>query len=311
MDATLTIQLFFFTMGIPVALEAYKAQGRARIVLWAVTAAFGVLGFIWPALSSGWPAIQAVGSDLATDPSAWFAIAVAFFFVLRPYWSRQNAPPRGNDISKITAPYDDSNLRGLEARVSDMLDGLKKQIGSDRETDRANVAALGDKIEALGRLTNQNLDFARQQIASLYVALNAVYQRERLAALSKELEIQSEYLRAPTTEGKQFDDYGWHEWKQKHSAWREMLTEWCAIANCYSGNTSDKVLFVSEDELQTGGEAKASQFPSAEDFMTYKGFNIRYFKWFYWQDEVREAMLQVARNGTASSHPIIMRKEKG
>ncbi len=100
MDNTLTIQLFFFATAVPVALEAYKAQGRARIALWAVAAIFGFTGFVWPFMSDRLASLQTAVEQIASNPTAWFVLMVALFFVLRPYWKNTERDPVGDELSE-------------------------------------------------------------------------------------------------------------------------------------------------------------------------------------------------------------------
>lgn len=109
MEQALTIQLFFFAAALTVALEAYKAQGIARIVLWASCAIFGVVGFAWSSITEGLPALTTWFGSLVSSPTTWFIVVVSLYFVLRRYWSV--SPPEIGVQHEVPQPYDDADIK--------------------------------------------------------------------------------------------------------------------------------------------------------------------------------------------------------
>lgn len=139
MDTDLTIQLFFFGLAVPVALEAYKERERkvARIVLWSVVVTFGFMGFVWPSLNEGIPKISNALSTLVVNPVTWFVLFVGMYFVTRPFWKLNVDNDNGRSIpDQLSDPYDDTFL------LSE-IEALKNTNVYDAEKD---VRALGLRI---------------------------------------------------------------------------------------------------------------------------------------------------------------------
>lgn len=140
MGDTLTIQLFFFASGLTVALEAYKARGIARVVLWGLVGVFGIAGFVWPLLSPSLPRVGANLIGLATSPVPWFVLSVAVFFIIRPYW--QSLP---SSAPKLTTPHPQiapapATAGVSKAEVEQWLQGERKMIGQTRTDLEREIA---------------------------------------------------------------------------------------------------------------------------------------------------------------------------
>lgn len=158
MDNTLTIQLAFFAAAVPVALEAYKAQNIARIVLWSVALGFAAAGFLWPWLGASLPVVAENIGRLATDPVTWFVLAVAVFFVIRPMWTGR--PPNA-EIGVSNEQRDIKAVTDLEGRVLPAIAGVHKELTERLDALGRSQSALSDNVQLLlkERIQAQARDF--------------------------------------------------------------------------------------------------------------------------------------------------------
>jgi hypothetical protein len=216
--------------------------------------------------------------------------------------------------------HERTNETPAEASLAfDDSDGLKRQIADVNErlenlavafaTKAANTDGFEEEaranIKQLGKSHNESRDFTRIQLVSIYNALNATHQRERMAMLSKVINVEAEELQERVAHNAHLDEHQWKSWEAKLRAWRTKLEEWCAIANCYLRGTSDMVLTVSEEEmLAASPAANVGQFHAHGAFEIYKGFTIRFAKWQVWHEQAENEALRVALNGTAGSRPL-------
>ena len=211
-----------------------------------------------------------------------------------------------NEAEATVAPpsaYNDKHLRDEMARVI----GTHQQIISDYQRMsglESRIEEVRRDIEKLGDLNNQNLEYARRQIASLYDALAAVYHRERLKRFAAAIEAGGVELSSPIDLGTVYNEEQWKLWLTNERAWRKALEQWCHLASCYYSGIEEKVMTVSEAQYQEAGVAQAGQFPG-EGLIAYKAFRARLQNFRNWHAEAKRAVHQVAFNGgTAGSRPI-------
>ncbi len=194
MDTNLTIQLFFFGLAVPVALEAYKERERnvARIVLWSVVAIFGIMGFVWPFLDDGIPVISKSLSDLVANPLTWFVLFVGVYFIARPFWSTQKT------ISVLPAPELDYEPESEGTEWQDVkikIEKLEIELSKSKETmlrQGEESEAQARKLELVTKLTSgisqQNGEFVSLILERIEaVELDQKDVQEKLEEKTKEI----------------------------------------------------------------------------------------------------------------------------
>lgn len=285
MDDALPIQLFWFASAVPVALEAFKASDRARLVLGGVAAAFAISGFAWPSLSARWPTLQRLVGELAQNPSAWFAIAVAVFFVLRPYWTKSS--PQSDYVPQ---PYDDSSL---QQQIREMAED-RKAIINDYQRMSGLEAKLLEKIEiirnqnetnetAINHLTKRVAENRSYSVGSLY----AIWAREESSRLEKVIRRDASDLYDRLERGEIYDSHAWSSWESVHSHWDGALRDWLNLCRFYApAELENRVYAVNETEFLGSWSVKDGQFPTADANRRFKRHRIIHRHW----EEVVEAV---------------------
>lgn len=336
MDTTLTIQLFFFATAVPVALEAYKARGLARIVLWAVAGIFGIAGFIWPALKDGLPAIGAKLAELATDPVAWFALLIVVFFILRPFWSKPTAPlvvsqlndgdgvdlgatidARLNEFLATTLRAEfakHSDIHEHDVKLGELADKVKAAQGSAQVTfdfAKKEVARLDERIGeiAQGSLdlerkwndwTRQYTDDIERRFEWVDAGFRAILDRERLATLDQKIRDIGDVLLAPRS-GKEISD--WDEWDVLRGQFQSCLDTWLELADAYRVGVTDRVKYAKKDRLE-GKWAEDHLLPGPDRIVTYRWLAITFDNFCHERGQVVSAVMSAAYGHPSKKSPL-------
>lgn len=123
----LSIRLFLFGLAALSFYEALKLERTRAYVAWAACALFLASGIFLTPLANAWP----MGADwlgqLVANPVSWFVLLMGAYLILRTKWVIP--PRRGNDISKIVAPYDDTKLRAEFAELKPLVLNIQNRIG--------------------------------------------------------------------------------------------------------------------------------------------------------------------------------------
>ena len=313
MENDLTIQLFFFGLAVTVALEAYKATAPARYVLWAGTAIFGFIGFLWTRLSEAMPTLQAAMAELAASSTTWFVLIVALYFALRPYWKDEVQPI----ISNTFAPYDDGELRNSVDRVNEKLEGLRGLFHREVEgiDDRYEVAlqkVIKHTIERFEALTTsiaaeagersgmteplvKRLDEQRDWIKGLERdieghkwSLLAIFHREQMLRLAEKISELGSVVGLENDSDKQFDAEQFKLWEKKFDYWISLVGQWSRYASFYMEDEPDEtVKRLSAQELHENWVVTSDQFPD-DGIVKYKTFRIYLRNWSHLRDAIHE-----------------------
>jgi hypothetical protein len=311
MDNTLTIQLFFFAAAVPVALEAYKARGMARTALWGAAALFGIAGFIWPLLSKTLPMITGGLAQLATNPVTWFVLSVAVFFVVRPYWA-----PGAHDGSVITAPpYDDTNIRGeltaltdqrqaivedyqnmrgLEARFTGEMDGLKEAIQRRNKSFEDRHFIDEQKLAEL-RLETQ------KSVNTLFLALQALRARETEKFYAEIIQEEANNLQQDIGRDQRMTDEGWASWQDHQNKFEGALRRWLELAAGWHPGIKVAIYAVDPKSLTTADWGDIDElFSNSNQLITYKTNLIHFRNWLSLRNHVTTAIHLAAFGGPDS-----------
>jgi hypothetical protein len=321
------VTLFFCGTAVAVIVCAITVAGwKHKLLIWGLlglAAALFVLAFTWETVSAALPVFgSAITSVATTGTLSFLAIVTALVVACNNHLKMRRlgnaAQPDASEAGDLRRAFevlreefnehkthmetcysaqDKARLEGLNV-LGERLTRAEQRFGSVE----GNIMGAIKRVEAQRSLDG---DYFRQQVASLYNSLGAIFHRERLESLAIDIEAKAEELSAPTSMEMQLDEDLWEWWQGLHTTWKGIVFEWVNLAGCYAPGIEGKVLDVHPDQLQQKGKAKSSQFPDAEAFITYKGFWIVLKQWRDWRQEAERAVHQVAFNGgTAGSRPI-------
>jgi hypothetical protein len=305
-------------MAVPVALEAYKARGRARIVLWGVAGLFGFAGFVWPFLKDGLPTVSAKLAELATNPTTWFALAIAVFFVLRPLWTKSTAinstEPAHSDNAQIQEliaevaklQEEASSVKEVTVKIENLEITAKQQsenmtraithLGELQET-ATNLAVRSAEQDVLLHTHEQALDEARAEVTPILAELRlsirdlekrannlrlsfvALDDKRRLEGLEIEMEKRAKVLSLPSDEGANLTaPNDWAEWRSESGIWFDHLSSYVEIGSPYCDDLAS-IKEATTDQFERSWSIKDEQFPDSDAVWRYKRYRIIYHQW--------------------------------
>src|SRR4051812_24972099 len=83
---------------------AHKANERLpRIILTALAVIFALWAVLVQPITDASPKIGAFVTGIFAEPSSWFILAMALFFLLRPYWQGRLLPSPPVTLDEIAA----------------------------------------------------------------------------------------------------------------------------------------------------------------------------------------------------------------
>lgn len=320
----LAIRLFLFGLAVMSFYEGLKLEKPRAYIAWAACALFLVLGAALTPISNAWPTGVQWVDNLVSDPVTWFVLLMAFYLIMRPRWTvLPESPP-----SERLPAYDDTRLKaevaeltrikraiiddyqrmsGVEVRFTDALDRLKEAIQQKDQTVGANFGALQDRVVAVdatyaGELAglkaqmSLTADALRQQFECVYLALGAIFHRERLHTFAESIEAGAKELASPTAENASLDSDQWEAWQANERGWMRTVETWCDLAENYVPGIKERVTTTTRDDYLQTGQAKVEQFPTPEAYTAYKGFCAIWKNWRNWQLEAIRAVHQAAFN---------------
>jgi hypothetical protein len=336
MDTNLTVQLFFFTLAVTVALEAYKERERkvARIVLWAVVAAFGAMGFVWPSLDKGIPKVSTALGTLVSNTLTWFVLLVAIYFILRPFWAVTKID--AGDLEAVSANAEIEMLTkdafAIEMERSDgrMATVAEKCAERAKEADQTATATerrfeiidalalkSGENVDKLFELVSKHISESNEEIRALGAritrlgdqhddireSLLAIYERERMSAFSADIEEVAHRLTKAVADGKKLDDGIWQQWISDELQFRRCIGKWCGFAQRYVRQPEQTIWHLDNDLYEGDWSVSHEQFVTPTDIHKFKVFRIAYRHWQEMRGTVENNTRRVAFEG--ASMPVI------
>jgi hypothetical protein len=126
-------------------VEAFKTRDRLpRLVLTALAVAFALSGVLLDKLAVAAPKLVAFVSSIFAEPSSWFVLLVALFFVVRPLWQKRggDAPFRteasvlrfGEAVADTVTKETDAKIGQLKGHLERRLEGAEARL---KKTDAA------------------------------------------------------------------------------------------------------------------------------------------------------------------------------
>jgi len=307
MDNTLTIQLFAWGCAVTVALEAYKANKRAAIVLWGCVGAFAAFGFIFPWLGGAYPKLTKFATELVSEPASWFSLMVGCFFVARPYWVRTaltSAQPQ------VEGGYDDEPLKTVVGGLAERMLALVKDVEkldakvTKFSLETVQLSALPAKLEDVrvdGALATRGLEKLAQQQKEdrerAQLSLKAVGDRERLTLLKEQIREVAVDLSQRLEAGEHYDMNAWNSWLSCHAVWNSRLQEWLETARWFAKGVKETTLTVNDSDYGGEWHVTDSQFHGSEAVRQFKKFHIIHRQWETVIPAVEAGMALVAFGG--------------
>lgn len=137
-------------------VEAIKVKERLpRIIFAAIAVFFTLWAVLVEQIADAWPKVGAFVTDTFEQPVSWFILAVALFFVLRPFWLRgavgRNEDSREPEPSKVSIRLPTENTKQREEinGLKDSLAEVAKVVTGLLESQTEMNKALGDKTKEL------------------------------------------------------------------------------------------------------------------------------------------------------------------
>ena len=311
--------------------EGARAKRPFSYGIWFFAGVFFLAGaFLTPIFNRSPAAVDRLG-DLVANPVSWFVMLIGLFFVFRPLWMKIAAPtPSKLEVydsklkaevealhQKIGVVIDDyQNMRGQEARFTDMLDKLKGYVREEGEAWRMANQVLSGKLSELdglpakvegvrvdGSIATQDLANLAEAIAlfkkSVSKSRYAIYVRELLAELAVKIEEDAAILCGKIDGGHSHDTTSWDRWENVHQRWHELVHGWYDTGRWYAPAIRDRIFKVADVEYDGEWHLKDSQFPNADAVRKYKRHRIIQNHWEEIKAEVMDGVRRVAFEGTS------------
>ena len=328
-------QALAIALAVAIAVDALKASAPWRYVLLAAAVLLALFGVFASLIGAEWPRTLTAMKEIGGSSVAWFVALIAIYFLVRTTWAQgrsddsikaftteeidellqmvngdasfANERERRSKIEKrleridatISEIADDrkalisdyQRMSGLEVRFTDALDALKKQIRADQEEEKANIYKLGSSLEEL-RATLFVHHEARK------FSLLAIYHRERLLAISKEIEDIADDLTKRLSDGVSLNDEEWKSWLANYQIWLADTNNWSRLAIFYLGHDPDEeIQRLQPQDFDENWNVSHKQFPNPEEIRRYKEFRIFLRNWRALAKVVHERVRQQAFEG--------------
>lgn len=225
----------------------------------------------------------------------WLLIAQAIFvYALFEYVRRITQSPHTEVGPPLSIAQEElARLQSTASQQAISISRLEEQveaIGHTQTSERAVVGNLGgaieqimerlDKLEARFDATlSLNSDDSAQRFRALYLALAAIWHRERLKQLEVALKEEGEWLSLPVTEKRFHDENEWDRWQGREENWRCDLDRWCELAEVYKRGVSRSIVATPEHLYKAKWSITDDQFPNANAVWQFKTFRIILRNW--------------------------------
>jgi hypothetical protein len=188
------------------------------------------------------------------------------------------------EASQRAIANDYQNMRGLDARLSGELDGLKETMRTEDDSLRQYLQVLEGKLTKLNEITRHSI--------------HAMWMREQIKALQQGIRKDAADLNHRVSERQQHDRASWDSWESVHAHWTSLTAQWWHIARFYLAN-SRQVLQAPDHMYPTTQVDEALLTPGggAEAVRLYKRFCIIQNQWEAAQVELDNNLVLVAFNG--------------
>jgi hypothetical protein len=135
------------------AVEAIKVKERLpRFIFAGIALFFALWAFMVNQIADAWPKVGAFVTGTFSQPVSWFVLAVALFFVLRPFWHRGRINSAGETTLPALDHTETDRLRGELNQQAERLD----RIGETLEAvTKLNASTNESLIKFIGELNDR------------------------------------------------------------------------------------------------------------------------------------------------------------
>lgn len=303
-------------VAVMLGVEAYKAKERLpRLILTALAVLFALSGALIQQVADLSPKLVVFISGVFAQPSTWFVLAVALFFVLRPFWQSKPDPIPPATLDQLAANGVLADMQRLREKVDALpepskgaddqlriqLDSLAERLNEHRGLLQSLESGQKASEARLEGLLDRDIERLKTLIKSLDEkvarSLYAIRTRDALEEISAEIEADADILYSRLASGEVYDKVAWGKWENVNQHWIGLIRAWVEHGKWYFGDLTTAVLEVPDHKY--GGEwtVSDSQFPNAEAVRIFKKFRIIQTQWEAVKDKVQENLYYVAYHG--------------
>jgi hypothetical protein len=310
-------------------LELFHSRTAQALGSWLaiLTTVFTVLSKLSPAWlgALSWPEAILLGIGMAVATSLLIATALAVggwgYRLMRPAETMQskNLPT----LDHTPPAYDDTKLRQevtklsstVKAVIQDYQTVLGNQARAEDETAKASKAIteqvasfMSDLSTRIDELSRDLLEVRRgcatlqekidENEKSVRESLYAVFARERLNDLARDIEYDAALLYDRLKSGENYTALDWDQWVNVHHHWERSLKEWVDTARWYTKDVKKRVMTVEDKEYDEGDwTVRDAQFPNADAVRRFKRHRIIQSHWVMVRDDADAGARNVAFHG--------------
>lgn len=204
--------------------------------------------------------------------------------------------PLETNYAAILRDY--QNMRGLEARFTDMLDGLKKAIRSDNDTARSNLAALQERANERHTETEKHLN-------TIFLAFQALLARESIRQYRETILREGKFLTHGVLNHEPVKGPDWQEWQKHKSTFDSALWHWMEIARRWHPKVEEWVNAMKPDDLTDGRWVGLDDiFEGSNAIITYQTFALRFERWQHFEGNVSSVIHIAAFTGPSAAETL-------
>lgn len=336
----LSISVALIAVAALFGIEAFKVRERLpRFVLTGFAVAFALWGMFVQQIADAWPKLGAFVAGIFSDPTTWFILFIALFFVLRPFWSQR--PSAG-----VGGAYDDSALRNkldnalellkgisaekvtaeeMEQAVSALRETIKvnddksrkrleplqeleerfKKLASDNSNAFGRLAMLDERVEKLTEQAQQERTQLGNTLNTIFLALQAIKALEQLRRLTKTIAEEGKFLLSRVNSHLPVKGKDWEEWKERKLLFDSAMRHWMKVASDWHPKVEEWVNAVNPSILTDGRWVGLDDlFEGSNAVINYQTFAIKFERWKQFESHVQTA-LSIAAFGGPNAQAIL------
>lgn len=185
-------------------VEAIKVKERVpRIIFAMIAVVFALWAVLVQQIANAWPKVGAFLTSIFEQPVAWFVLAVALFFVLRPFWNKPSATraiATGEKLATGTAELGRqaadlrASLEQHQRTIDERIAGIEADIDSAKDGEETLRAAIQGFMGAAVKLAT---DLNEQRVGDVKKLSDELH-----AATVKQATIIEDYQRMLAVEAR-------------------------------------------------------------------------------------------------------------
>lgn len=261
-------------------LDVLLRWGTAFTAAWA--------GFSWLATQMrafgniGWAEAIALGLGGAMLLSLIVSLALIAVRYFRPIQIASQDHSYSN-------PHKDEDI---QPGIGEIVDSLYA-VGSDVKKVTSRVEDYSCVLVEL----QKSVDLQQSKIEGLRWSILAIYHRERMLELAKQIDVLGSEVGLQNNIDQRFDDVEFENWESRFLEWRSIVSAWSRYASFYvNHDVMNDIERLDEGGLRENWGVNSSQFPD-EGLVKYKTFRIYLRNWSYVRDAVHQKVRAQAFEG--------------